>query len=46
LETTAAVAKIQTIRDQANQHRAEAAAGPEQAKREIEAIILGEVSHG
>lgn len=35
-------AHIQTIRDQAKQFRAEAAAGLEQAKREVEAMILGE----
>lgn len=33
---------IQTIRDQAKQLRAEAAAGLEQAKREVEAMILGQ----
>jgi restriction endonuclease S subunit len=35
-------AHIQTIRDQAKQLRAEAAAGLEQAKHEVEAMILGE----
>jgi restriction endonuclease S subunit len=35
-------AHIQTIRDQAKQLRAEAAAGLEQAKREVESMILGE----
>jgi restriction endonuclease S subunit len=34
-------AHIQAIRDQAKQLRAEAAAGLEQAKQEVEAMILG-----
>lgn len=36
---------IQAIRDQAKQLRAEAAAGLEQAKREVEAMIIGESGH-
>ena len=38
-------AHIQAIRDQAKQLRAEAAAGLEQAKREVEMMIIGENSH-
>jgi len=35
-------AHIQTIRDQAKQLRAEATAGLEQAKREVETMIIGQ----
>ncbi|RJP90906.1 MAG: restriction endonuclease subunit S [Desulfobacteraceae bacterium] len=42
---TEIAAHIQAIRNRAKQLRVEAAAGLEQAKREVEAMIIGETSH-